>query len=153
MLNKETQKKIQNAKNKKEVDQIMKEYKAKRNKILAATAAVTVTITGLLVFLKKGKSKTISSMEDQKKGMGYETSTKVTRSDSIYAIEIEETHKAKATADAEIRKTEVKDAADEVKEYVTKVNESPLISDSDVQALKDKMNTSAITINDRKKFL
>lgn len=131
VLNKETQKKIQNAKSKEEVDQIMKEYKSKRNKILAATAAVTVTVGGLLLFLKKGKSKTVSAMEEQKQGMNYEkpvsTPKNETPKNNTAATKVEDTKKAKATADAEIRKTEVKDSADEVKEYMQQVTSGPLM--------------------------
>ena len=134
VLNKETQKKIQNAKSPEEVDKIMKEYKAKRNKILAIGATVTVTIGGILLFLKKGKSKTVSTMEDQKKGMDYEKSPKVSKPDSIPATKIEETQKAKATADAEIRKTEVRDSADEVKEYMDLLRKDT----NDVHDYKDR---------------
>lgn len=152
VLNKETQKKIQNAKSKEEVDRIMKEYKSKRNKILAVTAAVTVTVGGLLLFLKKGKSKTVSAMEEQKQGMNYEKPVSTPKNETPAtpaATKVEETKKAKATADAEIRKTEVKDSADEVKECITKVNESPLISDEQAADLMKKMNGSSI---EEKKF-
>ena len=130
VLNKETQKKIQNAKSKEEVDQIMKEYKSKRNKILAATAAVTVTVGGLLLFLKKGKSKTVSAMEEQKQGMNYEKPVSTPKNETPTtptSTKVEETKKAKANADAEIRKTEVKDNADEVKECIQHVTNSPLM--------------------------
>ena len=155
VLNKETQKKIQNAKSKEEVDQIMKEYKSKRNKILAATAAVTVTVGGLLLFLKKGKSKTVSNMEEQKQGMNYERPVSTPKNETPAtpaATKVEETKKAKATADAEIRKTEVKDSADEVKECITKVNESTLISDAQAADLMKKMNGSAIKLPSDKKY-
>ena len=155
VLNKETQKKVQNAKSKEEVDQIMREYKSKRNKILAATAAVTVTVGGLLLFLKKGKSKTVSVMEEQKQGMNYEKPVSTPKNETPTtptSTKVEETKKAKATADAEIRKTEVKDSADEVKECITKVNESPLISDEQAADLMKKMNGSSIKLPSDKKY-
>ena len=134
----------------------MKEYKSKRNKILAATAAVTVTVGGLLLFLKKGKSKTVSAMEEQKQGMNYEkpvsTPKNETPANNAAATKVEETKKAKATADAEIRKTEVKDSADEVKECITKVNESPIISDTQAVDLMKKMNGSSIKLPSDKKY-
>lgn len=162
VLNKETQKKIQNAKSPEEVDKIMKEYKAKRNKILAIGATVTVTIGGILLFLKKGKSKTVSTMEDQKKGMDYgkgvESNPKPVTTNSpkpstpAKPSVVNEPAKTlevkKATADAEIRKTEAKDTADQVKECVKEVTSSPLISDDVAAALKNKMNGSAISNDD-----
>lgn len=134
VLNKDVQKKINNAKSKEEVDQIMRDYKAKRNKIIAATSAVTVTVGALLFFFTRGKSKNaIVEIEEQKKGMDY--GKKPESPDPVKDVEIK---KAKATADAEIRKIEVKDTVDETKENIK------LISDEAVKALKNKMNGSSI---------
>lgn len=134
ILNKEVQKKINAAKSKEEVDQIMREYKAKRNKIIAATAAATVTVGALLIFFTRGKSKNVvPEMEEQKKGMDYGKTQ-----ESPDPVKDQEIKKAKATADAEIRKTEVKDTVDETKENIQ------IISDEAAKALADKMNKSAI---------
>ena len=136
ILNKEVQKKINAAKSKEEVDRIMREYKAKRNKIIAATTAATVTVGALLIFFTRGKSKNVvPEMEEQKKGMDYGKTQ-----ESPDPVKDQEIKKAKATADAEIRKTEVKDTVDETKENIQ------IISDEAAKALADKMNGSSIKI-------
>lgn len=143
VLNKATRKKIEAAKSKEEVDKIMRDYRAKRNKIIAATTAVTVTVGTVLLFLKKGKGKTVQNMEEQKQDMKYESKTspepvKPSGPVTPAAPKTEEVKKAKATADAEIRKSDVKDSADEVKQC------TEIISDDAAKALMDKMNKSAI---------
>lgn len=139
VLNKSTQKKIAAAKSKEEVDRIMKDYKAKRNKILAATAAITLTVGAAFLFLKKGQNKTVQAMEEEKTGINYdEKASKVVENPE--KIEVE---KVKATADAEIRKTEVKDVSDEVKEC------SKIISDGVAKELMNKMNSSAIRLDNK----
>lgn len=140
VLNKDVQKKINSAKSKEEVDQIMREYKAKRNKIIAATAAATVTVGALLIFFTRGKSKNaIAEIEEQKKGMDY--GKKSESPDPVKDVEIK---KAKATADAEIRKIEVKDTVAETKENIKLISDEAIISDEAVKALKNKMNGSSI---------
>lgn len=134
VLNKEVQKKIDAAKSKEEVDQIMRDYKAKRNRIIAAASAATVTVGALLLFFTRGKSKNVvPEMEEKKKGIDYDK-----KQESSDPVKDQEIKKAKATADAEIRKTDVEDIVDEIKENIQ------IISDEAAKALAAKMNSSAI---------
>lgn len=64
-LNEKTQEAVVNAKSVEEIEAVMKKYRNQRNKLLVATAAITVTLGGILVFLSKNHKKTVDALNNK----------------------------------------------------------------------------------------
>lgn len=62
-LNQETAAQLEKTKDSKETEKLMKKYRSQRNKILAVSSAITITLAGALIFITKNKNKKIQGLE------------------------------------------------------------------------------------------
>ena len=62
-LNQETAAQLEKTKDSKETENLMKKYRSQRNKILAVSSAITITLAGALIFITKNKNKKIQGLE------------------------------------------------------------------------------------------
>lgn len=148
VLSKKTQQQIKNAKSKEEVDRIMADYKKKRNGLIGAGAALAVVTVGTLIAIgRRGQNKTVSSLNEVKEeavtavSVCEKSTAMSVKSPTTNTVKTDNVEKSKATAIAEVARTEAKDTAEETKCYLMVIpNATQTVETSQDIIRKDREN-------------
>lgn len=142
---------LQKAKSKEDLEAQMKKYRSQRNKILATSAVVTITLSALLVKMKKNKDEKINKLKkktDKLEEQCSEYSKKMTNASKKIQYLKKETKKARndlevakqdsLKAKAQVKSRQVKESiGDSGKKFAESVDGAKAIISANAEIIKD----------------